>query len=304
MFFSIDALVEQAQKLLHQTSERNIAALAAALLPNETQWTRASRTLVLQEPNPSMSIMGPLAGAIHLIKPAPWKLEPITRDLDGYSPLLRMAWYVTKLLNTTKIFDHTTEEQRATIFKFLAITSQLATHNSSVPGSVPLWEIKDPGFEAEITRFVDDIENLQNDWMQIQASSNGFVNRARNSLIEDSRTPFASAYHFASAYVSTGIELTELHRNFASKEKANGLDTMSSYEDIFVKSALLATNFNSNVLSKFCNNLVDDLTHHKLEDPDGKPPDDKLNQVDSGRLAAPSCCSQLHHRYARGKFRC
>lgn len=217
-----------------------------------------------------MSIMGPFSGAIHLTEPAPLELGSISRDLDGYSPLLRMAWYVAKLLRSSSIYDHTTNDQRTLLFHKLAITSKLVAQNLSIPGSIPVWDSKDPDIENEIRRFVGIVDSLQSWWMRdFQASTNTFVSAAMDLLIEDCRTSLASSYYCASAYICTMNELTIKHGDFPYDDKAILLDEMSTSVHFFAKAAILATSLNTKLLSKFCNKLVDDLTGNKLEDPDG-----------------------------------
>lgn len=214
--------------------------------------------------------MEPFSGTIHLIEPAPLELRTVTRDLDGYSPLLRMAWYVTKLVSSSSIYDHTTDDQRTLLFHKLAITSRLVAQNLSIPGSIPVWDTKDPDIEYEIHRFVGSVHSLQSRWMRdFQASSNAFVNAAMDLLIEDCRMSLAPSYYFASAYVCTMTELTIKHGDLPYDDKTVLLDEMSTPVHFFAKAAILATSSNTKVLSKFCNKLVDDLTGRKSEDPDG-----------------------------------
>lgn len=216
-----------------------------------------------------MSIMEPFSGAIHMIEPAPLELGSISRDLDGYSPLLRMAWYVAKLVRSSSIYDHTTDDQRKLLFHELAVTSRLVAQNLSIPGSIPVWDSKDSDTESEIHRFVGIVRSLQSWWMRdFQASSNAFVNAAMDLLIEDCCTSLASSYYCASAYICTMTELTIEHGDFRYDDKTTLLDEMSTPTHFFAKTAILATSRNTKVLSKFCNKLVDDLTGNKSEDPD------------------------------------
>lgn len=216
-----------------------------------------------------MSIMEPFSGAIHLVEPTPLELGSITRDLDGYSPLLRMAWYVAKLVRSSNIYDNATNDQRTLLFYELAITSRLVAQNLSIPGSIPVWDNKDPDAEYEIHRFVGIVDSLQSWWMQdFQALSNASVNAAMDLLIEDCRTSLASSYYCASAYICTMTELTAKHGDFPYDNKTILLDEMSTPMYFFAKAAILSTSRNTTVLSKICNKLVDDLTGNKSGDLD------------------------------------
>ncbi|MCJ1260822.1 hypothetical protein MMC22_000685 [Lobaria immixta] len=265
---SIDALVEQAQKLLHQALQHDVPALVVRLLPNSTQWTTVLKPFITQLPNPSMSIMTTLGGAINLIDREMSQVadvRSISRDFDGCSPALRMAWYVTKLLNTTDVFDHTTEEQRVVLIQHLATFTQLATHNISVPGSVPLWENIDLDIENEVSRLITDIQTLRVNWIRDNESlSKDLINTTQGQLLQESRGTSASSYHNACAYSSIGSELVELHGDFGSQEDLEQLDTVWTSPDIFTKAALLATAFESKLLFKLCSKLFDDLTGHNF----------------------------------------
>lgn len=217
-----------------------------------------------------MSIIEPFSGTIHLIESAPLELGSISRDLDGYSPLLRMAWYVAKLVRSSSIYDHTTDDQRTLLFYELVITLRLVAQNLSIPGSIPVWDTNDPDIECEIHRFIGNVHSLQSSWIRdFQASSYAFVNAAMDLLIEDCRMSLAPSYYFASAYVCTMTELTSILGDLPYNDKTILLDEMSTAVHFFAKAAILATSSNTKVLSKFCNKLVDDLTGNKPQNPDG-----------------------------------
>lgn len=189
----------------------------------------------------------------------------ISRDFDGCSPALRMTWFVTRLLNTTDVFEHTTGEQRVVLLQHLAIFTQLATHDISIPGSLLLWENVDPDIENEISRLIADILTLRMNWVRDSESlSNDFINTTQKQLLEESRGISASSYHSACAYFSVGSELIELYGDFTSQEDLEQLDTIWTSPDIFTKAALLASASDSKLLFKFCSKLIDDLTGHNF----------------------------------------
>lgn len=265
---SIDALVEQAQKLLHQAPQRDIPVLTSEILPNSTQWTTALKPFTTQLPNPSISIMKPLGGAINLIDRAVSEvadLRPIGRDLDGYAPAMRMAWYVTKLLSSTNILDHTTEDQRVVLFQNLALFAQLASHNISIPGSVLLWVYRDSDLESEIAYFSTELQTRLLRWIRdFESVDKGFIHTVRKKLLDESRGTSVASYYSGCAGSFVGAELVELYGDFTSEEDSKELGTMFGSPDIFTKSALLASISDTKLLSKFCNKLLDDLTGYDL----------------------------------------
>ena len=264
LLLSIDALVEQAQKLLHQAPQRDVPALASEILPNSTQWIIALKPFATQLPNPSMSIMKPLGAAISLIDRTVSEvtdLRSIARDLDGYCPAMRMAWYVTKLLSSTNVLDHITEDQRVVLFQNLALFSQLASHNISVPGSVLLWDYRDSDLETEIAYFCADVQTLLLRWTRdFESVHKGFINTVRRKLLDESRGTSAASYYSGCACSFIGAELVELYGDSTSEEDSEELGTLWGSPDIFTKTALLASISDIKLLVRFCNKLLDDLT--------------------------------------------
>lgn len=216
-----------------------------------------------------MSIMAKLGGALYFIDRETSEVadvQSISRDSDGYSPALRMAWYVVRLLNTTDVFDYTTREQRVVLFRHLTIFTQLATHDISVPGSVLLWEKLDPDTENEISHLIADIQTLHMNWIKDSESlSKELINTTQTQLLEESRGTSASSYYSACAYSMIGSELAELHGDLA-QEDLEQLDMIWTSPDIFTKAAHLASASESTLLFKFCSKLLDDLTGHNFHE--------------------------------------
>lgn len=249
-----------------------------------------------------MSIMTALGGTINLIKREKSQVSDvrsISRDFDGCSPALRMAWYVTELLKSTDIFDHTTREHRVVLFQHLAIFTQLATHDISVPGSISLWQNIDSDIENEISRLVTDIQTLLVNWiLGSESLRKEFINTTQKNLLEESRGTSASAYYNACAYSLIGSRLVELHGDRNNQENLEQLDTIWTSPDVFTKATLLASASESKLLFKFCSKLLDDLTGHKFHN---KPQEGRLSQVHQENQAYPcrfasTRLSQLYRR--------
>ena len=257
-----------------------------------------------------MSIMTELGGAINLIDREMSQVtdvRSIDRDVDGYSSALRMAWYATRLLSTTDVFDHATEEQRVVLFQHLATFTQLAIHDTGVPGSVLLCENMDPDFEHEISCLIIDIQHLQTSWIRNSESlSNSFINLTLQRLLEESRGTSASSYYCASAYYSIRNELTEKaiesDGQFTSPEDLEQLDAIWRSPDIFTKATLLRSASESKLLFKFCSKLFDDLTGHDFHK---KGPEGRSGRAYQSNKAYPcrfasTHLSQLYRRCTGG----
>ena len=210
--------------------------------------------------------MKPLASAIDLIaRKAPQTAVPqsIPRDLDGYSPALRMAWYVTEMLNITEIADYITDEQRVVLIQNLALFIQLATHNIGVVGSVPLWQTKDSELASEIALFVGGAQKFQVNWIRDAKSlDDSSMDTVRTQLFKESHGTSAAAYYSGCAYALIGAELIEFYGSSAFQNDLEQLDKIWKSPDVFAKAALLASASESTLLLKYCSKLFDGLTGH------------------------------------------
>ena len=262
----VDVLVSQAQRTWEQTLPEEMPNIAARLLPDAGQWNSAIRPFLLQSPNPSLAITNSFGGSISLIT----NISPDTiqrtasRGTDGYSSLFRVTKYGVKLINSTKIFDYITNEQRTLLCKHLALFIQLASDELSVPGDLRLWDSLDSDQESEVVDFVAEAQSLLASWFQGKPSATAFVEAVQDQLLHDSYGHASSSYYSARAYSAMTTEIVEVHGHKGHKNDADRLKAMRKSADVFAAVACLTSAPFSKDIQRLCNELLADLTGYSF----------------------------------------
>lgn len=183
------------------------------------------------------------------------------RDVHGYSAALRMALYTVELINSTNVFDHAVAEERAVIFQYLALVTQIAGDNLSVSGSNNLWNSLSPDVDVEAIECVSSTQRLLASWLQpSRQGERGFAMTARDRLLESSRGSSVASYYSARAYSVLAAEINELHGHVPSSNEAGQLRAMRKTPDVFYATALLSEVSEPQALLRLCNELVADMT--------------------------------------------
>ena len=257
-------MVRQACKVWNQVSGEDKSSFAAELLPDPAQFAAAIGPFLELPPNPSLAITNSLGGAIHLIKRPPETESTksnMARDVDGYSPALRMMWYTAKLIRETDIIGYVTSEQQTALWKHISLFLQLASDNISVEGSNDLWNRYDSDLEAEILDLITECQALLASWLQgyPQERSNSSV-IAKSQLLEESRASSVASYYSARAYCAMSIDLQELHGHVALEGEAEQLRKIRKSPCVFMSAACLSSASDPKALLRLCNELISDLT--------------------------------------------
>ena len=258
---SIDALVDQARKLIKQASPTDLPAVVNDLLPSATQWGDALAPFITRSPNESLAITNPIGGALFLLfrSPEPSK-QKISRDADGYSSAFRMACYATKLILSTDCFSYASKERKVATCKTVATFLQLAGDDLSIKGSPPLWELVDPDLESEVVDSVAEAQALLASWLTLD-----FITDVQKQLLSDTAGRSITSYYSARAYLALTIEIAELqgarvpHYPDIGQLKQQG-------PNVFTSAALLASVSDSKEVLKLCNGLLADLTGQQLQE--------------------------------------
>ena len=260
---SIDALVNQAQKLIEQASPNDLPAVADELLPNVTQWGDALAPFITRSPNESLAITNPLGGALFLVLPSskPSK-QKIPRDADGYSSAFRMACYATKLILSTNCFSHASKERKVATCKAMATFLQLAGDDLGVKGSSPLWELIHPDLESEVVDSVAEAQALIASWLTLD-----FITDVQNQLLCDTVGRSTISYYSTRAYSALTIEIAESQGAQVTHHSDIGqLKQLRQSPDVFTSAALLTSVSDSKEALKLCNGLLADLTGQQLHE--------------------------------------
>ena len=219
-------------------------------------------------PNLSLSITNSLGGAISLIE-RPSTTESIqsgiTRDVDGYSPPLRMVWYTMRLIKETNIFDFLTHEQQAVLWKHISLFLQLAGDNICVPGSNGLWNHYDRDLEVETLDLITEGQVLMATWLQDTPQEKASLSMTiQDQLLGESRGSSVASYYSARAYSAISTDLQELHGHTPLDGEVEQLRTMRKSQDFFTAAAYLSSASDSKTLLRLCNELISDITGNKF----------------------------------------
>ena len=245
--------------------------MAVQLLPGTTQWTAALKPFIEVAPEVSLAITTLLGGAIYMIDRSLNSHGKgnriVSRDIDGYSPALRMAWYTTKLINRTDMFSSLPEDHQSVICQNMAVFVQLVSDALSVPGIQSLWEQHGSDIEIEIVDFVAEAQGLLANWLhRLSGSQQGIVSIVLDRLLIGSEGTSSTAYYNGRAYAEISAEIMELtgHTNVAKHEER--LRGVRNTSDVIAAAAFLAGAPDSKGLLRLCNEYLANLTGLEIRD--------------------------------------
>jgi len=257
-------LIIQACKVWDQAPREEKTSIAAELLPNGAQFTTAFGRFLSIPPNLSLAITNSLGGAINLIEQSPASegtKSNMGRDMDGYSPALRIVWYTTKLIKATDIVGFVTEEQQVVLWKHMSLFLQLAGDNISVPGSNDLWNRYNSDMEAEILELTTEVQSLLALWLQDKSQEKSSLSAITQSqLLEEAQGSSPASYYSARAYSAISSDLQELQGHTARNDDAERLRSIRKSEEVFLAAAFLSSASDPKALLRLCNELISDLT--------------------------------------------
>ena len=261
---SISSLTQQAERLANDATDEERTDLAVELFPDSGRWRKAMEPFLAQAPTTTLAITNLLGGAIYLVDQPQLNVDTtwltIERDLDGFSSALRMAWFVTKLIRSIPLFEELPEDLRSVTIRFLAIFSQLASDNLSVPQMNGLWIFTESGIEPEMVDLVADVQKLIASWLHDPSAVTGFVFLAQQTLLEQSTGRSPAAYHHARAYAAMSLEMKELHSVTPSSIDEDRIKRVNKSPNIIAEIAFLFGVRNSKNIVAICNKLIADLT--------------------------------------------
>lgn len=285
--FSVDSLIDQASKVLQQVSSGDRSTIAAQILPDSTQWSAVTKPFLRIPPNLALAITNPLGGAVYMVDRSDAKADlqaalGISRDLNGYAPALRMAIYVSGLIEDSDIFELASTEQRTDIVSYLSLLVNLASDNLGLQGANHLWNEYNPEADDEMARFISRTQALIATWLETAKSSDlrstaetDFLGAAGHRFLDGSLGLSATAYNNARAFSILQSELLESHGT--NPEMTVGESLLKDFRrgpDVFLTTASLTAFKVRKESMRLCNETVADLTGVKImeKDAEGKDP--------------------------------
>ncbi|MCJ1380931.1 hypothetical protein MMC17_004040 [Xylographa soralifera] len=260
---SITSLESEAIELLRHAAEIEVEIVAEALLPDEAQWTTALEPFFQHHPDPALAITNSLGGILQIISQESETRKdqaiPITRDMNGYSAALRMAWYVTALCASTDIFDVVTTNRRAITYHYLALFVQLATDQLSISQLPGLWKTSETEDDIKLINFIADNQSMVAKWSRRPSTKDmTFVKEAQESLLASTMGLSALAYYHGRAYTALKSEQEETSGITITDE--NYLITAQEASDPITAAVTISSISNPKAVLYICNRLIADLT--------------------------------------------
>lgn len=271
---SMHSLFELANRLLGE--DRHIED-SSQVLPSIETW-RSALMDTINVPEPSLALLSPLGGALHLTKQTNFGEPPVVQhDGEGLSQALRIAMFISRLLTTTDLLEGLSAEQTKGILVLLYITTLMAEDTVSIPGAHELdtkggaeneAEVLD--FVSEVNRFIVGLSEKANPSAAGKSPAFSSIEDASTTLLEAARGTDPIAYYHAVAYAKLQANIFELHGHNSQLIKASeeALRTLRSQKDPLQICALLAGHQSplsgSQTLDRFCNELIADLTDAKV----------------------------------------
>ncbi|KAK0937786.1 hypothetical protein LTR29_010680 [Friedmanniomyces endolithicus] len=280
---SMDALHELTGRLM---GDQGSITDLKQMLPSIDVWKSSVRAAV-RVPKPSLAILSPLGGAVNLVQTSsPGEQCPVEMDSQGLSQALRIAMHVARLLASTDAKSKLAEiEAQWTVVALLHMCVLLAEDNLSIVGTNASWHPGSSAFtEVTVLEFVTEANAVLNGYWEalrpVKSANEDEEPTAYGQLMlavrqlqhgQDSESP-ALRYYTALADASITDNLFELHGHGAEQAKDGeaslkasrlGKDTMSIAAVIVGQQRSLA---GTQTLTRFCNELVADLTDISLSD--------------------------------------
>ncbi|KAK1814744.1 hypothetical protein LTR12_010880 [Friedmanniomyces endolithicus] len=281
---SMDALHELTDRLL---GDQGSVTDLKQMLPSIDVW-RSSVRAAVRVPKASLAILSPLGGAVNLVQASsPGEQGPVKMDSEGLSQALRIAMHVTRLLASTDAKSKLAEiEAQWTVVALLHMCVILAEDKLSVVGTNALWQPSNSGStEVAVLDFVTEANTVLNGCWEalrpVKCANEDDEPTAYEQLmlavrqLQHGHDPESPALHYYAALANARItdNLFELHGHGAEQVKESeaslkasrlGKDTTMSTAAVIVgqQRALAGTQ----IITRFCNELVADLTDINLSD--------------------------------------
>lgn len=245
------------------------------LLPNIDTFYNAVVAAV-ESPMPSLALLSPLGGAVHLSQAEARKSAEASRyDAEGLSQALRIAMYLARVLNRTDQ-QLSASTDIAFYLALMSVCVLLAEDATSVLGANDLWKREEAqALEHEIMDFVVDanaVLRLHSERLaRSLASEQEPLFSSLASLQERAGKGSPLAYYAALAAVKAHQNAFELH-GYTTEQTTASADTLKSLRSAKDPLALVShivgysqPMAGSQSLTRVCNELVADITALDVE---------------------------------------
>ena len=276
----MDAVYDLTMRLLGP--ERNIQN-PSDVLPSLELW-RSALNATLKPPKPSLALLSPLGGAVSLVSADAQSHKSICYDAEGFSEALRISMYVGKLLAETDLLQWL-GEGKGTVLALMQMSVLVAEDGLSILGANSLWRtqrIYDT--ESAVLDFISEANGVLGEyWKNVQPDLGGEAPTecsqffsALQRVREDDDALSPVSYYIALSSAVVYANLFELH-GFSTDQAKQSEATLKSQRAAGEQLPLMTyiVGFQqplsgTSTLTRFCNELVADLTDLNVEENEPK----------------------------------
>lgn len=260
----VTSLCNQSKDILHRALDTERSVTVVGLLPSREQWSHALVPFLSRLPESSLALTTTFGGAIGLIKTFESSSSSVARDQEGQSLAIRIARYVTELLNDSIMFDLDIEGMELVLIENLSLVVQLASDDISVHSLMPLWDAPKIDSDNGLVEFVANAQNMLTRWFQRSPDPNLKV-ELKQSLLDGSKGDSASSYRYGRCFSTINAEDSELGSMSQNAYLAQSKAILKS-DQPFIATALLTSVPGSKEITHLVNEILANTTGLDFKD--------------------------------------
>ena len=245
--------MEQATKILQQSSPEDLAEIVTQLLPGSDHWSVAVKPFLADKPNPALAMTNALGGALYLIdssQDTEGDNQPVIYDLEGYSLLTRIVLFAAKILKSGPGLQNLNEEKRLAILALLSVFAELATDGLSVASRPGLWNT-DLEVENEMANLLADTQLI----LFMNLKSPPYIDQ---QLLHHADGMSIASYYHARAYTTLLAQVAESRPSGIGADQQRVLESrLQSSQPTFNAIATMASGMDLKLTLKLCNSYID-----------------------------------------------
>ena len=260
-------MAEQAERILLDSSEEDRVGLSSDLFPAASLWEEGISPFLHLPLNPSELITSEIGSAVAFVETPSLQakeqsLAVQAYDGEGFSKVLRIAMFTTKMAVKRENFQALPQDQKNTVYYYLPLVLELSNANLSLSGANNLWTSYNEEVEAEILDFVGASQSLIREWA---LSSSNDLAACWDKELANTRLSTPKAFRLGDTFTSIYQEIIE---TTGSCKYSNGFDgwirSLRDSIDIIYDVTFLAS-FKKVLLAspsglRLLNELISDLT--------------------------------------------
>ena len=200
----ISTLWMQTETYLKRLSDDQLSATARSLIPDISLWQESLQPFLDQAINPVITFMDPFGDAVHLVTPPthPSTVNTPSYDEEGYSPPLRAALFVTKLLTMVKE-AFVDAELAGPLCNLLMLVNLLISDSVGLACNMSIYNVHVEHDETTIIETLSELQRVIVSWMTdaVQSDDSVLLSTLRD-LLHNAQGTGSSSYYHARAFVA------------------------------------------------------------------------------------------------------